>query len=87
VLAGVLVLPAASAISDGVRASATYVMQFDAITAGGGENSSASYRQPESSLGENLPWAISTSASYSNQTGDVLWGSFVPVTLSRFEAE
>jgi len=57
-----------------MRSSASYAMSLDTIAAGGGPSSSASYRQLDSSFGEEAQGS-SGSAGYRGQAGVVMpWG-------------
>lgn len=42
--------------ADSVRSSASYRVQFDVIAAGSGEMHSASFRQPQTVIGQEVIW-------------------------------
>lgn len=87
--AGLLLAAPDPATAEGLRQSSNYAVQFDTLGGGGGiDLSSSSYQQNNGGAAHDFPWTEAFSSSYSSQDGGILWwGSFVPVSLSRFSID
>ena len=70
------------------RTSASYSTSIDALTAGGGETASASFREADGAVGQGAFFGEATSASYREQSGVVqAWGGPDPVTAAQHWAD
>lgn len=82
-----VVFAAHAGLADSVRSSANYQMQFDVIAAGSGEMHSASFRQPQTVIGQEVIWFEYINSNFNfqpvgtiiipyNFTSAVLWHLF-----------
>ena len=51
------------------RLSAGYVMSIDVLSSGGGTSASATYREVDSAIGQEVVCGLDTGSSYVNQAG------------------